>query len=193
MPINIRGKSYVLVNERVKEFKTSEKYAGLSIETELLQFSPDSCVAKASIKDSTGRVLATAHAQEVRTNDASDVNSTSHIENAETSAVGRALGFIGIGIDSSIASADEVNSAINRQETLSQAPRAVRKPFQAPQPSLSPTAQTEAAANQENNKPKLGDIALIEGVECIVRARRVDGGLFWAAKDPNIKFTRPID
>jgi len=190
MPINIRGKSYVLVNERVKEFKTSEKYASLSIETELLQFSQDSCVAKASIKDSTGRVLATAHAQEVRTSDASDVNSTSHIENAETSAVGRALGFIGIGIDTSIASADEVHSAVNRQETLSQAPRAVRKPFQAP---VSPSAHTDAVVNQEANKPKLGDIALIEGVECIVRARRSDGGLFWAAKSPDVKFTRPID
>jgi len=43
------------------------------------------------------------------------INKTSHIENCETSAVGRALGFLGIGIDTSIASADEVINAVNNQ------------------------------------------------------------------------------
>jgi ribose 1,5-bisphosphokinase PhnN len=45
----------------------------------------------------------------------SHINNGSHIENAETSSVGRALGFLGIGIDTSIASADEVQNAVQNQ------------------------------------------------------------------------------
>ncbi|MCQ2771082.1 MAG: hypothetical protein MJ236_04705, partial [Clostridia bacterium] len=43
------------------------------------------------------------------------INKTSFIENCETSAVGRALGFAGIGSKTSIASAEEVRNAINNQ------------------------------------------------------------------------------
>jgi len=45
----------------------------------------------------------------------SGVDSTSAIENAETSAVGRALAMMGIGIIDSIASGDEVNKAIKQE------------------------------------------------------------------------------
>jgi hypothetical protein len=38
------------------------------------------------------------------------------LENGFTSALGRALGYLGIGIDTSIASADEVNIAVKKQE-----------------------------------------------------------------------------
>ena len=40
---------------------------------------------------------------------------TSHIENCETSAIGRALGILGIGIEGSVASAEEVENAVNQQ------------------------------------------------------------------------------
>ena len=43
------------------------------------------------------------------------INKTSYIENCETSAVGRALGMLGIGIDVSIASADEMINEVNNQ------------------------------------------------------------------------------
>ena len=43
------------------------------------------------------------------------INKTSYIENCETSAVGRALGMAGFGIDTSVASAEEVKNAINNQ------------------------------------------------------------------------------
>ena len=43
------------------------------------------------------------------------INKTSYIENCETSAVGRALGMAGIGIDTAVASAEEVQNAINNQ------------------------------------------------------------------------------
>ena len=47
----------------------------------------------------------------------SQINKTSALENCETSAVGRALGMLGIGIDGSIASADEVKNAVHQQES----------------------------------------------------------------------------
>lgn len=111
--VNIKGKEYVEVNERVKYFIRSGNYDGWSIETELLSNCDGVCVFKALIKDEDGRTMATGHAYEKETS--SFINKTSYIENCETSAVGRALGFLGIGIDTSIASSDEVVNAMNNQ------------------------------------------------------------------------------
>ena len=58
----------------------------------------------------------TGLAQELEDDTSSMVNKTSALENAETSAVGRACAFAGIGVIDSIASADEVHKAINRTE-----------------------------------------------------------------------------
>ena len=111
--VNIKGKEYVEVNERVKYFR--EEYKGWAIETEMLSNDEGVCVFKASIKDEAGVVKAVGHAYEKESS--SFINKTSYIENCETSAVGRALGFLGIGIDASIASSDEVINAMNNQET----------------------------------------------------------------------------
>ena len=110
--VNIKGKEYVEVNERVKYFR--EAYAGWTIETEMLSNSDGVCVFKAVVKDDNGVVKAVGHAYEKES--ASFINKTSYIENCETSAVGRALGFLGIGIDASIASSDEVINAMNNQD-----------------------------------------------------------------------------
>jgi hypothetical protein len=61
-----------------------------------------------------GVLVATAHAYEKE--GSSFINKTSYIENCETSAVGRALGIYGIGIDTSLASADEVANAVTQQK-----------------------------------------------------------------------------
>lgn len=109
--VNIKGKEYVEVNERVKHFR--DIYAGWGIETEMLSNVEGVCVFKAIIKDDTGVVKSVGHAYEKE--DSSFINKTSYIENCETSAVGRALGFLGIGIDTSIASSEEVANAIQNQ------------------------------------------------------------------------------
>ena len=109
--VDIKGKEYVEVNERVKYFV--KEYAGWSIETELLSNVDEICVFKATIKNENGRVMATGHAYEKESS--SFINKTSYIENCEMSAVGRALGFLGIGIDTSIASSDEVANAVKNQ------------------------------------------------------------------------------
>lgn len=124
--VNIKGKEYVEVNERVKYFR--QNFKGWSIETELISNSNGVCDFKAIIKDENGVVKSTGHAYEKESS--SYINKTSYIENCETSAVGRALGFLGIGIDTSIASGDEVTNAVNNQpDKASIAPMAQKIDF----------------------------------------------------------------
>ena len=61
-------------------------------------------------------VIATGWAEEVR--GSSNINKTSALENAESSSLGRALAFMGFGIDGSIASAEEVENAIEIQAVM---------------------------------------------------------------------------
>ena len=109
--LDIKGKPYVLVNERLKYFR--ENFKGWSLDTEIISLEDGICVMKATIKDPEGNTKATGHAYEKE--NSTFINKTSFIENCETSAWGRALGNLGIGIDTSIASAEEVlNAAINQ-------------------------------------------------------------------------------
>lgn len=109
--MNIKGKPYVLVNERIKAFR--RQYNGWSLESEVLEMTNERCVIRAIIRDDKGVIRATGIAYEMA--DSTYINKTSYIENCETSAWGRALGNLGIGIDTSIASAEEVQNAVNNQ------------------------------------------------------------------------------
>tara|TARA_R100000388_G_scaffold84140_1_gene63151 strand:+ start:2902 stop:3456 length:555 start_codon:yes stop_codon:yes gene_type:complete len=113
---NIRGKQYVEVNERIKFFRQEDKYNLWGIHTEFPMIDSEQCLCKCTITDADGDVIAQGHAHEVR--GSSNINKTSYVENCETSAVGRALAMLGIGIDSSIASANEVQEAIAKQQEL---------------------------------------------------------------------------
>lgn len=109
--VNIRGKEYKTVALRVDEFRKHEDYKGFGIQTEVMS-SADLVMVKASIVSDSGHVVATGYAEEDRA--AGNINKTSAIENAETSAVGRALAFLGFG-GTEIASANEVGDAIVQQ------------------------------------------------------------------------------
>lgn len=111
--VNIKGKEYVEVNERLKAFRTLPEYKGYSLESEVIALENGVITIKAIIKDDKGIVKATGLAQEKESS--SFINKTSFVENCETSAWGRALGNLGIGIDTSVASAEEVENAINNQ------------------------------------------------------------------------------
>ena len=109
--VNIKGSEYVTVNERLKYFRT--KYSNFSLTSEITHLNDNGVVVRASIKNRDGFELATGIAHE--TKDSSFINKTSFIENCETSAIGRALANLGIGIDTSYATADEVANAIKNQ------------------------------------------------------------------------------
>ena len=109
--IDVKGKNYIEVNQRIKAFRML--YPEGTIETEILFMADGVITMKAKVLND-GKLLATGTAQEKESS--SFINKTSFVENCETSAVGRALGMLGIGIDTSIASAEEVLNAINNQD-----------------------------------------------------------------------------
>jgi len=114
---NIRGKQYVEVNERIKFFRQETQYKGWGINNEFPMLTAEEALCRCTITDKDGMVVAVGHAHENRA--ASNINKTSYVENCETSAVGRALAMLGIGIEASIASANEVETAIAQQDTKS--------------------------------------------------------------------------
>lgn len=108
---NIKGKEYAEVNQRIKAFRMV--YPEGCIKTELVSNEDGVCVFKAEVYDGEN-LIGTGHAYERESS--SFINKTSYIENCETSAVGRALGMCGFGIDTSVCSAEELNNAIINQE-----------------------------------------------------------------------------
>lgn len=109
---NIKGKEYAEVNQRIKAFRMVYPQGG--IETELLNNENGICIFRAEVTDGEN-ILGTGTAYEKE--NSSFINKTSYIENCETSAVGRALGMAGFGIDTSVASAEEVANAITQQDS----------------------------------------------------------------------------
>jgi hypothetical protein len=118
--IDIKGKPYVTVNERLKYFREQDAFKGWRLETTILNADSDICLMKAEILNEEGHVMSTGHAYEEA--GSTFINKTSHVENCETSAVGRALGNLGIGIDESVASFDEVATAVTNQQTKDERP-----------------------------------------------------------------------
>lgn len=111
--VNIRGKQYQTVPLRVSQFR--QLRPEWTIATHIIENTENRVVMKAEIADDKGRLIATGYAEEFRA--ASQINKTSALENSETSAVGRALAFLGLAGDESIASAEEVLAAITLQES----------------------------------------------------------------------------
>lgn len=112
--VNIKGKEYVQVTERVKAFRML--CPGGSITTDIVSLDESMVVMKATVANEDGQVLSTGLAFEMR--DSSYINKTSFIENCETSAVGRALGWLALGVDASMASAEELVNALQQQKRI---------------------------------------------------------------------------
>jgi hypothetical protein len=108
--IDIKGKKYVLVSDRVLFF--NEKYDAGMIQTKLVS-QPDAdlvvFMAKVTPDISSPERYFTGYSQ-AKWGDGL-VNTTAALENAETSSVGRALALMGIGVIDSIASVDEMSKA----------------------------------------------------------------------------------
>lgn len=117
------GKKYLMVVDRVDALRRnfSDYY---SVETEILKYATvegEPVVLKATVKDPTGRVIATGHAEEIRSD--RGVNATSAIENAETSAIGRALASLGLH-GGEYASSDELDG-VGRKENAKAAHKTI--------------------------------------------------------------------
>ena len=108
---DIKGKEYAEVNQRIKAFRMV--YPQGAIITNIINLENGIVVMNCEVRNEEGNILGTGTAYEKE--NSSFINKTSYIENCETSAVGRALGMAGFGIDTSVASAEEVQNAINNQ------------------------------------------------------------------------------
>ena len=109
--IDVKGKNYADVANRVKAFRKLFPNGGIS--TDIVSLVDGVCVMTAKCYDEDGKLLSSGTAYEKE--NSSFINKTSYIENCETSAVGRALGFIGIGVENDIASVQEVLNAEQQQ------------------------------------------------------------------------------
>lgn len=114
----IGKKEYVEVDERIRLFW--ELHPNWTILTEMVYNCEENlvCIFKCKIIDENDVIRATGHAREFQADKKSMVNKTSHVENCETSAIGRALGIKGIITEYGIASADEVRNAIEQGKAM---------------------------------------------------------------------------
>lgn len=115
--IDMKGKDYAMVPERVTAFR--KLWPEGFITTEIVAMEGPVVMMRAKVgyyrEDGTEVVLGTGTAREERGKGL--VNTTSHVENCETSAVGRALGMIGLGVNGGgICSAEELANAITAQK-----------------------------------------------------------------------------
>lgn len=161
--IDIKGKDYVEVNQRIKAFRMV--YPNGSIITEMLSNENGVAIFKATVKDGDV-ILGTGTAYEKE--NSTYINKTSYIENCETSAVGRALGMCGFGIDTSVASAEEVQNAIANQEEK----KATEKQVEI----LSKVYKGENLKKllEANQVEKLEDLSLQKASEIISKIRKVE-------------------
>jgi len=96
----LKGKEYAEVKERVIAYR--KLYPTGEIKTDLT-FTENYVLCEAIVSDGQGMFIANGHAREL-------LNKAFAVENAETSAIGRALGFMGIGISTSIASKEDMEN-----------------------------------------------------------------------------------
>ena len=156
----ITKKDYAMVPERVTAFR--KLIPGGFILTDIVNVDGPTVTMQTRVGyyDDNGNpvLLATGLAQETKGQGL--VNGTSHIENCETSSVGRALGFLGLGIDGGggICSAEELANAITGQKQLQEKAKQAdqtRPEFQKKVDTAADVAKVNSVpAIREQEKPK---------------------------------------
>jgi hypothetical protein len=126
--IDIDGKAYTTVANRITIFR--RYFSDYSIVTDVLQNDDIKVIVQTKITTPSGVVIATGLAEEFRGKNI--INTTSALENAETSSIGRALACLSLG-GSEYASANEVENAISLQEQIKQNNRTTNQQSYQPQ------------------------------------------------------------
>lgn len=117
---DIKGKQYAEVAERIKAFR--KLYTTGFIKSDILNIDNGIVLIKSIVGyyDNNNQPLELGTGLAYEKENSSFINKTSYIENCETSAVGRALGMAGFGIDAGVASAHEVRNAQAQQRRIEQ-------------------------------------------------------------------------
>ena len=123
----IKGKDYAEVNQRIKAFRMV--YPTGFIISDMLSNENGVCVFQTRVGyyDDNGNPVVIGVGTAYEKENSTFINKTSYIENCETSACGRALGMAGFGIDTSVASAEEVQNAINNQTPEKASPEQIER------------------------------------------------------------------
>ena len=95
---NLKGKEYAEVKERVIAYR---KLFPMGIINTNISFTDNYVLCEATATNNEGTVLSKGHAREI-------LNKAFALENCETSAIGRCLGFMGLGINTAIASKEDM-------------------------------------------------------------------------------------
>lgn len=172
----IQGKDYAEVNQRIKAFRMV--YPEGYIMTELVSNENGVCVMRASVGRyaENGECLTLGTGTAYEKEGSTYINKTSYIENCETSAVGRALGMAGFGIDTSVASAEEVQNAMLNQGEDTPQETAKASPKQIEILAARYTGDNLAKLLAANNISKLEDMPRGKASELIGKlTRRANG------------------
>lgn len=139
---NIKGKEYAEVAPRILAFWELFPTGNIVTECETTDTRCD-CTCYVYRKETDERPAATGHAFEIKQG---QINSTSYVENCETSAIGRALGILGIGATQAICSKEELERAMALQGAK---PEPV---YAAPNPKPKVEGSTNKPAGRDNSE-----------------------------------------
>jgi hypothetical protein len=147
------GKLYTQVVHRMEAFRRIHG-TDFGVDTQILVNDGTKVVVKAIITDKDGRVIGSGMAEEIRGQGM--VNTTSALENAETSAIGRALSSLGLA-GGEYASANEMDAVIRKTDAIEQQKVVVKPVEEAPKPKPlleQPTITTEERREKHQDKIK---------------------------------------
>lgn len=165
-------KDYIDVSQRIKAFRML--YPEGYIKTEILAYDDKSVTIKARcgyIEDGVERDLGQGTAREEK--DASTINSTSYVENCETSAVGRALGMAGLGIIVDQATEDDDTHADSpviskdKDAVIVDLSTGAEAPAQASKPPARKASQKQIAIIKTLPQDRKATLCRACGVDCI--------------------------
>jgi len=144
MPISLHGKEYFTVPERMALLKEEIGIANYTMDSTILHHDSERVIVKVELIIDHGdkKQSYAGHAEELRDGKSNPINRTSALENAETSALGRALAAAGWA-GTEMASAEELLQALTQQQNQQQQSQPQQQPAQQQQPQQQPQSQPQ--------------------------------------------------